>query len=52
MEVTFVSDTKENHGCLYDDLIYVGEVKEFYKTSKQIFPKDWAFTNYVSMECG
>ena len=32
VEVTMVSDTKE-HKCKFDDMIYIGEMKEFYKSS-------------------
>lgn len=35
VEVTMVSNTKE-HKCKFDDMIYLGEMKEFYKSSKTI----------------
>ena len=35
VEVTTVSNTKE-HNCNFDDMIYLGEMKEFYKSSKTI----------------
>ena len=36
VEVTMVTDTI-NHGCLYNDLIYIGELKYFSKISKKVF---------------
>ena len=35
VEVTMVTNTKE-HKCKFDDMVYVGELKEFYKSSKTI----------------
>ncbi len=35
VEVTMVSNTKE-HKCKFDDMVYLGELKEFYKSSKTI----------------
>ena len=35
VEVTMVSNTKE-HKSNYDDIIYLGEMKAFYKSSKII----------------
>ena len=29
VQLTVVSNTREEHGCKYDDMTYVGEVKDF-----------------------